>query len=79
MSRLPRSIPNHAAASALGLDCPVVGGSSRSEKGFMRNLMNHTEGWGGNWGGGWMWMWTLIIVLVVLLLVFVIKRLLSKK
>jgi len=51
MSRLPRSIPNDTAASALGLDCPVVGGSSRSEKSFMRNLMNHTEGWGGNWVG----------------------------
>jgi hypothetical protein len=40
----------------------------------MRNLMNHTDGWGVGWTGGWMWMWALIIVLAVLLLAAVINR-----
>jgi len=35
---------NDTAASAHGLDCPVVGWSQRNGKGFM---MNHTDEWMG--------------------------------
>ena len=66
---------NDTAASAHGLDCPVVGWSQRNERSFM---MNHTDGWMGGWTGGGMWIWAVIGVLVVVLLVVVISKL-SKK
>jgi len=56
------------AASAHGLDCPVVGWPKRNERGLM---MNHTDGW----MGGGMWIWTVIGVLVVVLLVVVTNKL----
>jgi hypothetical protein len=62
---------NNTAASARGLDCPVLGGSQRNERNIM---MNHTDGW----MGGGMWLWTVIGVVVVVLLVVVISKL-SKK
>jgi hypothetical protein len=76
MNRLPRSIPVDTAASAHGLDCPVVGWSQRNERSFI--MMNHTGGWMGGWAGGGMWVWTVVGILVVVLLVVVIIKL-SKK
>ncbi len=73
MNRLPRS-PIDIAAFSLRSGLSNGGLSQRNEKSFMRNLMNHTGGWGVSWTGGWMWMWALIIVLVVLLLAAVINR-----
>jgi hypothetical protein len=66
---------NETAASAHGLDFPVVGWSQRNERSYM---MNHTNGWMGGWSGGGMWIWEVIGVAVVVLLVVVIGKL-SKK
>jgi anti-sigma-K factor RskA len=66
---------NETAASAHGLDYPVVGWSRRNERNFM---MNHTNGWMGGWSGGGMWIWAVIGVAVVVLLVVMIGKL-SKK
>ena len=66
---------NNTAASAHGLDCPVLGGSQRNERNIM---MNHTDGWMGGWAGGGMWIWAVIGVAVVVLLVVVIGKM-SKK
>ncbi len=69
------AILNDTAASAHGLDCPVMGWSQRTGSRF---IMNHTDGWMGGWSGGGMWLWTVIGVLVVVLLVVAISKL-SKK
>lgn len=66
---------NNTAASAYGLDSPVVGGSQRSERNYM---MNNTNGWMSGWSGGGMWIWAVIGVAVVVLLVVVIGKM-SKK
>jgi uncharacterized membrane protein len=67
---------NDTAASAHGLDCPVVDWSQRNERGF---IMNHTNGWMGGGIVGGMWIWTVIGILVVVLLVVVITRLSNKQ
>jgi len=67
---------NDTAASAHGLDCPVVGWSQRNERSF---VMNHTGGWMSGWMGGGMWTYTVIGVVVVVLLVVVIIKLSNKK
>ena len=66
---------NETAASAHGLDCPVVGWSQGNERNFM---MNHTNGWMGGWAGGGMWLWAVIGVAVVVLLVVAIGKLAKK-
>ena len=66
---------NNTAASAHGLDCPVLGGSQRNERNIM---MDQTDGWMGGWSGGGMWLWAVIGVAVVVLLVVVIGKM-SKK
>jgi uncharacterized membrane protein len=67
---------NDAAASAHGLDCPVVSWSQRSQRSFM---INHTGGWMSGWMGGGMWIYTVFGVVVVVLLVVVITKLYNKK
>jgi hypothetical protein len=63
---------NDTAASAHGLDCPVVSRSQFNERGFvMKHMMNYT--------GGGMVIWTVIGVLVVVLLVVAIIKLSNKK
>ena len=67
---------NNTAASAHGLDSPVVGGSQRSERNYM---MNNTNGWMSGWSGGAMWIWPVIGVVVVVLLVVIIMNQSKKK